>query len=400
MKFLSGKIKWFCILNPLLIVLLTYFWSCIPISFEPDNIIFKYQSLFKHSYIKEGVEQRNNALEEVFFIDVSGDKTFVEDSITNKRTIITDRNRLATFFGLIKNAGYKYIICDLIFDYPAEEDGQLKSAIDSLQSIAFAIDHTQPNKIDVPYGGTTGYEFKEIEIKDVSENILKFRMVDGNSDKTLPLAVYEATSGNSLYPNLFWLTGTDHSKRLNYQKLDAYITIQDTIPSSERSVSLWYLHDILNSPDVLEHYVKDKVVVIGDFKSDIIDTSFGKMPGSMVQYNLFKNIENNNSQLKVSQVIYLFITFAIYTFILTKITKKKEEKESNEKPAKSNLTIYFLLLLTAKTSIDSIVIILISSISYWFFNFPFEVMPLVFWLFIFRYLIRDFSKWKLIRVRS
>lgn len=374
--------------------MLVFIWSSTSFSFQIDNQILKWQSLTKHSYINKGKEQRKEAFEEVMFINVSRDKTIVEDSISKKRTVITDRSRLASLFNLLKNTNYKYIICDIIFDYPTNDDQKLNSVIDSLPNIAFAIDPNLPSKINLPYGGTTSYTYIKNGLENVSDNALKFRMIDGNSQKTLALAVYEAQTGNQLNESYLWLRGIDSSKRLNYQKLDPYLTIQDTLQTSQNTISLWNMYDVLNYPKALNSYANDKIIVIGDFETDIVQTAFGEMPGPLVQYNLYKNITDNNSQIQLPHIIFLFISFTAYTaFIMWKMSKRKDES-SSRKLSKLKYS-YSILFSTLKISIDTVIIIVISTLSYWFFNFSFEVLPLVFWLILFRLLIRIKDDWKL-----
>nr|WP_321414748.1 CHASE2 domain-containing protein [uncultured Allomuricauda sp.] len=234
------------------------------------------------------------------------------DGIPMGNISIVDRQHLLTLFRKVaKQDSHKYIICDVLFDHESALDLELSKAIaatrnhiiprkDSLQETLALFRDLNSGLVDLATVGGTFFKYKLYNEK------LKV--------KSLPLKVYEdihnvqikdygifARLGEKLIFNDFV---PEH--RLNsYNVLEA------------KSYPMINLNEIIRVNDVnFDSYIKDRILVIGNFNTDMKNTIYGNIPGPLIILNSYLALENGDNKISFLLVFIVLVVFACFSFII------------------------------------------------------------------------------------
>jgi len=368
------------IFSAFIMLMVTLLWSQGKGSFSFDNYMLDWQSLVYHSVIKEGKDRREAAINEVVFVSVSKDKTCFQPQGASSSILITDRRKLNSFFREIRGIDYRWLLCDIIFDLPTSIDNEFENTIKGLKNAVFCSDTESNNVIAIPFGASTDYEYLSHKNDRLSDKVLKFNAIDGKGVKTIPLVLYEQEYQDELYGGYFLLSKTKRQVGPENQILDPCI-LQDDIKVINDKVNFYYLSQLLAIPHTeLTYILKDKRIVIGDFENDIVSTAYGDFPGPMLLYNLFLNIRDSRNSMRFSTLLFLFTSFFLVSYFHFKdINRAKESTETKR--------VYTIIKDFLNVSTELILLVTASSLSYVLFNYRFEVIIVLIWLYFYRYLI-------------
>ena len=121
--------------------------------------------------------------------------------------------------------------------------------------------------------------------------------------------------------------------------------------------------------------IRNKIIVVGNFKEDMHFTPLGPMPGSLILLNTYLTLESGYHILKWSWFVFAFFCFALLCYYELYIKKQSQEKK--EKSLKS-LFGHFLGL--------SGLCILLSLVSGLIFKVHITILPLILYIEAARYL--------------
>lgn len=222
----------------------------------------------------------------------SGDVVPAQDTMGNDiRVAITDRALLARLFSSLAAHGnqHRFLLCDLVFDYPSQKDGALLSQFGKLEN--FIVPVSQGN-------GHTALSAALQSTAAVAEyityegKISKMQLYSrGSGTKTLPLRMYEKSQELHMKRNLlgFW-QGTKYLPLSIYPK---FFYTNDQL--QQMQIDLGNLVQLLEADDSMTYHVllKGKTIVLGNFESDVHLTNIGqRMPGSLILFNTYLTLQS------------------------------------------------------------------------------------------------------------
>ncbi len=230
---------------------------------------------------------------DVLLVNVTYDKQLVDYKIDGFPVgvyTITDRKKLFDFLRIAKSANnYKYIMLDVIFEKGIESpyDSALFAQIASMERIVIPVHKDAPLQDTILYSKAANADYT-VTWKDT--NFARFKYL-WNDLPSLPLKMYQDIDSKTiskhgfLYCSNNWLckngitlqfpirvyrdTKTEGDKiRYNVVQLGADLLANDTIAP-------------------VANDIKDKIVVVGDFYTDVHDTYIGPQPGSIICLNAY-----------------------------------------------------------------------------------------------------------------
>lgn len=334
----TWKIIRISLVNVLVMLFLTYYWLSLPRTFGDEAFFIKWSSLVRKSLL--GMDKKPNP-EEVIFIDISGNKTTMNDpeaisflpDAGYHRMVLTDRKELADLFDIM--AKYKddirYVFCDVLFKDSTVNDSTLENAFLPFENKALTVSHLENRKnkitpvIDVPHALAT--------YQAVNGLFLKFPLVLNDSLKTVPLKMYEMIHDKTFekWGPFYFI---DNKLSLPSPIVDYKVRLSDFRTGSslkESNYAVYPLGTILESAAFMDEaslgsYFKGKIVLIGDLKTDMHETPFGKAPGLLLIYNAYLSLEAQQHEIRFLWILFLSISFFILSYRIFADIKVKRPK--------------------------------------------------------------------------
>lgn len=323
------------------------------------------------------------------FINVSKDLQLVKDDY-GADNVITDREKLASFFNLLNQRNkHRFLLADLIFDLPADNDSLLEKDLPNLQKVIFprhlGDSGFLPSVFSVPSA-----------IADYSTNnkkFSKFRLMYQDSLKTLPVAIHEALNKvtyevkhGSVYCN----------GKYNLQNIPPRYFIRPFQLQTTKEYPYFNLGDLLvlaSDSSFYNQFLEDRFIVLGNFDTDVHITPIGKMPGVMILLNTFLSLLDGRAQPSAGWFIMIFIIFFIINLYVL-YGKKPEPKKTDHKNW-WQLFIYNLLhgILANFVSIAGLCL-LITVLSDFIFHIKPHTFIIFMYIIIWQGILKYYQVWK------
>ena len=333
-----------------------------------DEISFLgWASAFKHNVL--GMDPKPDE-ENIVFLDVSKDIVTIDDpdftysgtdSIAGAKVVIKDRKKLAVLLNeLNKNPNdYKYVLCDILFDYDSPDDAILKPIIEKTKNFT-STSVFEKNKFIKP-------------IFEVSSGCVNYSLINNtkfvkiplytNDIKSLPLVVYETRTGKKTEQSEY-LTYFDNQIAFNTIIPEMYYRSSDLrrVNQGSKNANFFYLGDVVTKRNFFNDYLKGKFIIIGDFQNDNHSTFAGSIPGCMVLFNTYLTLENH---LPIFSFTWMFVLFIIY-FLLSYFMFIHPENKLEGWKDKINIPFFKKIILKYISYIG--ILIVIDIISYLFYR--------------------------------
>lgn len=298
----TSKKVWLCLVHGLFLFILLWYINNTSYSTSVD------EGLLKKIFIVEDLIFGNKAkvLHNFVFIDVSTDISLVKDPKSSGYITITDRMKLGNFFKLLadhKNY-HQYVLCDLYFDNPSDDDKLLVQQVGRCNKVLFAyhiIDRVfQYPVIKVP-AVLSNYE-------SFNDKFTKFKLVY-DKVKTLPVVLHESLDSTKYNPGL-----------LHFNSFSPRYYIRPFQLEQSNEYPFFKLGDLLGllvkNSFLYNDILKDKFIVIGNFKADIHSTPVGMMPGPLILIDCYLSLKMGRSQFTVWWVIFMLFSLALSSYVL------------------------------------------------------------------------------------
>ncbi len=219
------------------------------------------------------------------FVNVSRDLKLVSDPAEYGEMAITDRARLAQFFGILANKGNKhhFVMCDIFLEYPADDDSALLTETKRCTKLLFPYhlsgDRIQKPCIEVPtalsdYVTNTG-------------GFSKFKLVYQDTLKTTPLVLLEEIDKKTYQPAY-----------LDFKSIFPRFYINSSQLFETKKYPYFNLGELLmlSEADSFYHqFLENKFIVIGNFETDVHGSVASSMPGPLILLNTYLSIRNRGS---------------------------------------------------------------------------------------------------------
>jgi len=318
----------FSFLHSLFLLLMGYFWLGTSYTFEDEALLIKWTTLIKKELM--GIDPKPSP-DEVLFINTAGSKIPVytdADALSLKPAVelITDREQLAHFLDLLLpfKDSIPLIVADVLFDIPAIGDSLLADKMtklgDKILSVSYMpeTDSIVPPLFDVPYALST--------YRSSAEMYFKYPLAY-KQEKTVPTVMYEKTTGREIVrKGPFY---GDHGQLLLKSPVTNFrLTLDDFRLGSDlrqKNFSVHHLETVINMGQFMDTedlaiLFSGKMVMIGDFSTDIHETVLGPMPGVLVLYNAYLTMIHGDNVMKLG---WLLLMIAGFTWITHRILSGK-----------------------------------------------------------------------------
>ena len=261
-----------------------------------------------------------NVPDSVLFINVHYDKMLIpyeENEVPVGNTVITDRERLLQFLTKAKAANnYRYIFMDVFFEegMVTEYDSALFSTITSMDRIVIP-KHKGVNMCDSSlYQKASNADYATTW---QASSFSRYQYIH-NEDESVALKIYQDRFGSTIEKHWGGLWYTDKGRICqNSVTLLLPIRITGSLLDEESQVRernyIYLSADMLDLDEVLpvSEQINDKLVVIGDFNSDIHSTFLGAQPGSSILFNGYIALSQGAHLVNRTYMGILFILYII-----------------------------------------------------------------------------------------
>jgi hypothetical protein len=265
--------------------------------------------------------QIGNVPDSILFINVCYDKALVpyeENEVPVGNTIVTDREKLLQFLTIAKKANnYRYIFMDVFFEegMETEYDSALFNTIVSMDRIVIP-KHKGVNMCDsILYKKASNADYA------TTWQALTFSRYQyiHDDDESVALKIYQDRFGSDIKKHWGGLWYTDNGRLCqNSATLLLPIRIMGSLLDEEGQVRernyIYLSADLLDLDEVMpvSEQIDDKLIVIGDFKSDIHSTFLGMQPGSSILFNGYIALSQG---AHLVNWLYMGILFIVYIII-------------------------------------------------------------------------------------
>ena len=265
--------------------------------------------------------QIGNVPDSILFINVCYDKALVpyeENEVPVGNTIITDREKLLQFLTKAKEANnYRYIFMDVFFEegMVTEYDSALFSTIVSMDRIVIP-KHKGVNMCDSILNQKAANADYATTWQALTFSRYQYLHDD---DESVALKIYQDRFGSDIKKHWGGLWYTDKGRLCqNSETLLLPVRITGSLLDEEGQVRernyIYLSADLLDLDEVMpvSEQIDDKLIVIGDFKSDVHSTFLGSQPGSSILFNGYIALSQG---AHLVNWLYMGILFVIYIII-------------------------------------------------------------------------------------
>lgn len=281
------------------------------------------------SAVDEGVLKQVNALErrlfknkihnahDFVFINVSKDIKLVNDPVEYGEIPVTDRSKLAAFFKILADNDNKhhYALCDIFLEYPTDDDSALLAQTQRCDKLLFPF-HITADSIQQP---ALKVNTALSDFVTYTGNFSKFKLLYRDSIKTTPLVLLEQLDKKK-YPSSF----------LDFSSIFPRYYIRPSQLFSTQEYPYYNLGELLmlaETDSFYHHFLYNKFIVIGNFDTDVHESTIGSIPGPLILLNTYLTLSNNKP---VSWWWVLFmvagLSYISYTLFFGKIKAPQFDK--------------------------------------------------------------------------
>ena len=315
------KLEWvLTLINAIFLILFTFLLQYTDFIRFDEIGFFRAFAIVKHNIL---ALDKKPALDSITFLDVSKDLEIVGDTsiYTYGDVVVTNRKKLAEFFSILNKhpEEYKYVICDMSFDYPSPNDSILKAQIEIAKKVIVA-STIKNNRIvgqlfNVP-NGSVSYTLNK-------GKFVKLDIFDHGTIKTLPVKLVENLTKDTFtckYGLVFKnqkLTFNTIIPELYYRPHDLVRDTNTNPTKLNRKANLFYLGEILaDTTEFFKTYLRGKYIIVGNFETDMHSTYLGKFPGSLILFDTFLTLREQSKPISWVWIFILFMTFFLISYFI------------------------------------------------------------------------------------
>lgn len=364
------------VLNAIGMVFLTFYFMSLPWLAGDEKFLIWSTSALKLAY-REVPDSDDYA-----FINTSYDLTLIdrydEFGFPVGNQVITDRDKLAELFEIIKSADGqpKFVLVDIHFKDSTEADARLNAALRDFPNVLLSAHLNESGAIEVPVLEEVPYGISDYVIGNVFDGVYKYQLFYHDSLRLTPLKMHEALSGEKASRGLFGVTCGDlwmpNNFIINYRLLQKDINNLDAGFNPINLGELLYL-----PPEDIEEFLADKMVIIGDFhENDMHETLYEITAGPLILLNVLLSIENHDSTLNFWFFLLLFVGYVYLSYLAFyhgDFIEMKLRKQFGDKKFLKSLAGFFGYI---------VLLSILSSMTFFGFGIHLNVFLLACWLYI------------------
>ena len=366
---MRSSIKWLISgLHAIVLLVLTAFWMNTDYSYGDEKVLIQWSSIFKRVVLNIDEDPpRDNFL----FINLAYEKALIPTEDGLGAEVITDRAKLARFFEILKRnqEQVKFTVCDVFLKGQSENDSLLQQHVAGIPNLVFPTHQGEDGKpeqldLNVPHAIA--------DYRMASGGFLKFKLFQNDSVPTIPVYVLEKTTGRKIARESFYWEKDKPS--LNSVIIDYQIRSHELFEQGE--YPMVNLSELLILPEevIVNEFLKNRIVLMGDFQGDTHDTIFGSTPGTLILLNVYLTLLNDHHLISWWWVLFMLAAYALFSrLMLFPENDQSKIRQIN----------WVGPLLGSMTYLS-----LVSIISYLLFNIHIQVLILTLYMNLIRFLIR------------
>lgn len=389
------KVFGFSFLNAGIMLVLALYWLSLPRTFGDEAFFIKWTSLIKKTLL--GKDEKPDP-ETILYVDISGSKSLIEkpdpfyEEITGlQNAVISDRKQLATFLKYIREYGTSIpiVILDLTFEFSSPDDSLLQAEIDQfpfpILSAQKLLDDGQlaPSVFQMPTGVAS--------YLSTDNQFMKYPLFLNDTIPSLPMVAVSMSHEKSYAKR--WI-GPIIDKRLSLTNpiIDFKIRPFDLNVGNELKTNSYHIRslgtllfewDFWDQEDI-RTLLKNKTIILGDYKNDIHQTVFGKLPGSIIVHNAYLTLLNDETLIRFWWVVLLF---GLFFWMSWRIYQQEKRREHSKWWSRSQTAVGKIIA----DSIDDTFFLAVGTIlSYFIFNIHINILILLIYLKIVTFFLKRF----------
>ena len=366
---MTNKVKWLIsFLHAFVLIAFTAVWMNTGFTYGDEQLLIKWSSILKRLVLNIDADPPKK---DFIFINLAYEKALIarEDGLGNE--VITDREKLAALFKVIKKHQnqIKFTVCDVFLQGKSDQDSLLQTSVIGIDNIIFPTHFAENGNIEklelnVP-NAIADYEM-------ATSGFMKFKLFQSDSLATIPVLLAQKLNGNQFHQsNGFYIDGKIPS--LNSIIIDYQIRAHELFEQQEYPIVR--LSELLLLPEevIFNEFLKDRIVVLGDFNNDVHETVFGPTPGTLILLNVYLTLKNGQHIISIWWIIFLIAGYSIFSRLM--LFPPPEEEEQQPK--------WFGPLLASATYLA-----VFSIISYLLFNQHLQVLIITLYINLLRFCIQ------------
>lgn len=354
--------------NAILLLVLTGYWLNSSYTYGDERLLVQWSSILKRVILNIDEDPPK---EDFLFINLAYEKALIptEDGLGSE--VITDRAKLAQFFGIIKRhqKEVKFTVCDVFLKGESENDSLFQANATGIKNLVFPNHHTDEGTLD-----QLSLEVPQAlaDYKMASGGFLKFKLFQDDKLSTMPVYMYEKITGRKIADSgRLYREGDNLS--FNSVIIDYQIRSHEVFEQNEYPVV--NLSELLLLPEevIVGDFLKNRIVMMGDFQNDVHSTIFGSMPGTLILLNAYLTLIKGYHLISWGWLVFILTGYLIFSRLML------FPGDSNNQVQNSK---WFGPLLGSITYLS-----ILSILSYLFFNIHIQVLILTLYITALRFII-------------
>ena len=324
----------------------------------------------KLEFLLRNLVGNQNDTKDVIFINVAYDKQIAEctyDAISHGQIAVTDRNKLIRFLNVAKKCNYKFIFLDIRFEdnVYTPQDTILSTLIKQMPRLMFS-EHSDiiTDSLYVSEKAAINDYFTTI----TSTNFTRYQFLQDDKESA-PLRLYLALNPDAKPIKKYGILYTCGG---NLCQNSPFMSFPEDFKSTYEgtgAANYFHLGSDLLDPETTEEDIQSeldgKIIILGDFVSDLHDTYAGLQPGSYLVYLAYKELVKGEHLLAWPFIILMsLVYFFISWFIINNKSLWDFLPRINQIKSKILLFIFNLMGYTTILSIITILMYLLFRATY------------------------------------
>lgn len=375
--------KWLLsVANAIVLLVLTAFWLNTNYSYGDERLLVQWSSILKRVILNIDEDPPK---EDFLFINLAYEKALIPTEDGLGREVITDRAKLAQFFAILRKHqnGVKFTVCDVFLKGESENDSLFASNIKDIKNVVFPNHHTEdgtPDQLSVEVPQAIA------DYKMASGGFLKFKLFQDEELSTIPVYMYEKINGKKIADTGRLYREGEHLS-FNSVIIDYQIRSHEVFEQNEYPVV--NLSELLLLPEevIVGDFLKNRIVLMGDFQNDVHSTILGSMPGTLILLNAYLTLAKGYHLISWTWLSFILTGYLIFSRLMLFPAEPKHQLQSSKWLGPLLGSITYLSIL--------------SILSYLFFNIHIQVLILTLYITLLRFIVSfQPSQWTSVRFKD
>lgn len=321
-------IRWaVSIFHGLFLLILSWVWLSSYLTYGDEFWLIKWSSTIKRVFLDLDEDPHQKRF---LFIDLAYDKAVIPREDGPGTEVITDRAQLTRFFNISGKQpdAAKFIFCDVFLQGNSDWDDSLELSVKKNKNVIFPI-HRNSKGILIKPGLNVPYAIADYQ-SNRGNTFLKFKLFQDDSVSTVPVQMYRVLNDKIFYKGLFYRYDAGLPS-LNSVIIDYPIRTYELFDQHE--YTLVNLSELLILPEeiIVNDYLKDRIILMGDFRNDIHETIFGSMAGTLILLNTYLTLEGGHHRLPWMWFIFLILSYSLLSYRVFFAHEKNMNASENHK---------------------------------------------------------------------